>query len=82
MVSKQLDYNKPICSTSTEGFNTYILLPRTREDSYTTIGYDWFNITKGEWNSCVCWKTKEEAVKCYRNVRNCEIKVETFKGEG
>lgn len=74
-MTQTIDYNKPICSTSVDGLNTYILLPRTREDSYTIIGYDWFNITTFQWNSCVCWKTKEEAVECYGRVRNCEIEL-------
>lgn len=76
MSESTLDYNKPICSTSTDGNNTYILLERTHEDSYGIKGYDWYNITANKWNSCVCWKTKEEAVSVYRNVRNCKISVE------
>lgn len=72
-IMKELDYSKPICSISIDGLDTYILLPRTYECSYTPIGYDWFSIIRNEWNSCVCWKTKEEAVECYSNVRNCEL---------
>lgn len=74
----ELDYNKPICAASVDGLNIYVLLPRTHENSYRVKGYDWFNIGSGGWNSCVCWKTKEEAVGCYSNVRNCKIKAEVL----
>lgn len=72
---KQIDYSKPIMSTSTDGSNIYILLPVGKERSYDIIGYDWFNITKSEWNSCRNFKTVQEAIDCYSNVTNCEIEL-------
>lgn len=76
---KELDYNKPICATSGETLSTHILLPRMEGKCYSTVGYDWFDITLGDWNSCAWWKTKEEAVQHYKDwnytVRNCELKV-------
>lgn len=76
---KELDYNKPICAEDGAEQRKYILLPRIEGKCYTVVSYDWFCTEINDWNSCACWKTKEEAVKFYREwgytVRNCEIKV-------
>lgn len=45
----------------------YLLIPQKGKDKngYEIIGYDWFNVYKGEYNSSHCWKTAEEAIDCY-----------------
>lgn len=69
---KVIDYTKPIISDS-NGF-TYILLPQIEEGSYKVVGYNWFDIINGKYNSCVFFETPQEACTyCYSNARNMEI---------
>lgn len=56
-----------------------ILLPRTEHDSYEVIGFDWFNLTMGCWNSCRCFKTVEEAIAERDEAFNVEIRSERTK---
>lgn len=72
---EQIDYSKPIMSTSVDGASTFLLLPVCKEGSYKVVGYNWFNITLGQWNSCSTFKTAQEAINCYSNVKNCEIEL-------
>jgi hypothetical protein len=63
-----LDYSKPI-GAFTRSKSTLILIPcLDNKDSYKISGYNWFDITKGEWNSCCFFKTPQEAVSSYRNI--------------
>lgn len=73
----QLDYSKPIMATLTGG-DICILLPQIAENRYTITGYNWFNIYKGEYNSCSCFYSPQEAVLYYRkyNPKNCELIVQ------
>lgn len=71
---KQLDLTKPICATTDFGDKTlYLLLPTNRDNSYEFRGYNWLNVDTGKWNSCKDFKTVDEAIKTYSNVRNCTI---------
>ncbi len=70
-----LDLTKPICATSRDGTQTYLLLPSNVDKRYAFRGYDWFNPVTGAYNSCMNYKTVEEAIKYYSNVRNCSISV-------
>ena len=81
-----IDYNKPIFCI--RGRDIEILLPvqvttkmvdkNMGETTYEIIGYDWFNITDGHWNSCKCWHTPEEAVAKRPHVSNANFHI----GEG
>ena len=61
----ELDYSKPIIATNDK--YTYLLLPVYVADSFRLNGFDWFDIRSGKINSCVSWKTPQEAVEAYRN---------------
>lgn len=76
-----LDYSKPIVAfyrdTSTPA---HLLLPcmETRSDKceYGIIGYNWFMIDSGSWNSVATWKSPEEAVDSYDDtydIRNVDL---------
>lgn len=70
-----LDYSKPIKATK-DGM-VLLLLPFIREGSYEVIGYNWFNMTEGGWNSCAVWETPEQAVLAYKNyaISNADITI-------
>jgi hypothetical protein len=55
--------------------NRYILLPTIAPGNYDIIGYNWFDIKEGKYNSCACWSTKEAAIAMYKNrgVKEVEI---------
>ena len=72
-----IDFNRPIFTLGDAG-TLEILLPvqtanDTEDDTYTIIGYDWFNLTAGCWNSSYCWATPELAIKDRANVFNGSI---------
>ena len=72
-----LDYSKPIIAKSVSG-KRYLLLPTCYDNSFKFRGYDWLDIKVGKWNSCVNWKTAEEAVKSYEKmyeISNYEFEV-------
>ena len=72
----KLDYSKPIVAKNSNGY-THLLLPYI-EDSYKILGYDWFNLDEGKFNSCVHWKTPQEAIDSYsenHTVTNAELTV-------
>jgi len=65
-----LDYNKPIFAKPVDllnrgSKNLYALLPMIEPMKYKIIGYNWFDLSTGKWNSCHTWATKQEAVKAY-----------------
>ena len=62
-MENEIDYNKLIFSKHCNGL--YVLLPSTEERGYRIVGYNWFSLKNHSWNSCCCWKTKEEAVAAY-----------------
>lgn len=68
---KRLDFSKPIIASRND--IKYLLLPQIEKGKdYDVIGYNWFNVTSGSYNSCAFFKTAEEAIKCYRNT-GCTI---------
>lgn len=57
-------YNKPIIAS--RGDKTCLLLPHIgprREP----LGYDWFDLDNGRWNSSMHWDTAEQAIEAYKN---------------
>ncbi len=43
-----------------------LLLPQMgKETGYEIIGYNWFNLTTGKYNSCSFFKTAKEAIDSY-----------------
>lgn len=57
---EKLDYSKPIVAEF--GEVKHILLPQLGGYRYEIKGYNWFDINKGKYTSCMHWKTPEEAV--------------------
>jgi hypothetical protein len=75
-VPKQaLDYSKPIFARATADIDIYLLLPQIAQGSYEVIGYNWFNLTKGEYNSCITFSTIVEALKVYKRHYNATITI-------
>jgi len=77
-MKKALDYSKPIKAISKGLGFTYLLLPQIEPHSYKVIGYNWFNVDSGEYNSAECWKTPEEAIKYYsadHKIINCTVRL-------
>ena len=63
---KKIDYNKPIFARQTTGGIVFMLLPQIQL-GYTHSGFNWFNLADGSYNSCVFWKTPEQAVEAYQS---------------
>lgn len=61
--NNELDYSQPIAAVR-KGV-TYLLLPQIEKDDYSIIGYNWFNIAEGEYNSATTWSKAKDAVDCY-----------------
>lgn len=54
--------NQPIVNFNCDAVE--LLLPCLKEEgSYITYGYNWFNITTGEWSSCCFFSTVEAAIQ-------------------
>ena len=73
----ELDYSKPIVAENKEDDIKFILLP-LKNRNYKIIGYDWFNVKTGEYNSDMCIVDAREAVKMYDvsySVYNVEIQL-------
>ena len=70
-----LDFNKPI-TAERDGIQ-YLLLPSAKNNNYEIIGYNWFCLKSGKWNSCSTWKTPEEAIRAYSgyNINNVTINI-------
>jgi hypothetical protein len=43
-------------------YGTEILLPVLENHGYRIIGYNWFNLSKGQWGSCATWETVDAAI--------------------
>ena len=69
----ELDYSKPTKAVKDQC--THLLLPVTEQDSYRVIGYKWFNVKKGKWNSSYIWATPQEAIQyyCSYKITNTEV---------
>ncbi len=61
----ELDYSKPIIAIGKDSY-LVMLIPTHKDGIYNIAGYDWVKMSDGSLNSCCCWKTAEEAVRCYR----------------
>lgn len=82
----ELDYNRPIIAIA-ENNDIMLLLPQIAKSDnhipglsidYDLIGYNWFNIRTGKYNSQFFWKDPENAVNSYKNkyeVRNADINI-------
>ena len=76
----ELDYEKAVVAAKkgVDGQTSSVLLvSNCNAKSYDVKGYDWIKLTDGKFNSCYCFKTKKEAVDCYRemgyNIRNIDF---------
>lgn len=50
----------------------YLLVPQLEKNNmYNIIGYNWFNLTTGSYNSCSFYRTPQEAVDSY-GIANCK----------
>lgn len=56
----ELDYSKPIAAFRNE--TEYLLIPKTAKESYKVIGYDWFCVRTGVYNSCSFSTVKEACI--------------------
>jgi hypothetical protein len=56
------------------GGGKYILLPNIVPHSYKVIGWNWFNLEEGEWNSCL-FETKEHAIEAYKKRGITKVKI-------
>lgn len=70
-LGSELDYGKPVAAT--DGRMVEILMPVKKAGSYEIIGYDWFNLTDGVWNSTICFKTPEIAVESRQSYEAYEV---------
>ena len=72
-----IDLSLPIFA-ETRGNNPliYILIPQIApRKAYRIIGYNWFSISEGRYNSCSFFKTAEQAISEY------EASYKIFNGE-
>jgi len=76
---QEIDYNKPIQAVG--GGATYILIPSRKQGTYTIIGYDWYNITEGHWNSTACWENPQRAVEAYSYYEISNLDTPSLKAE-
>ena len=63
---QQLDRSRPIFASPRIGTDELILLPQMEPNmNYRIIGYNWFSIKSGEYNSCVCYESIDAAILSY-----------------
>lgn len=81
-----LDYNRPIIAIAENKIDIMLLLPQIEKNNnlvpglrdYNLIGYNWFNIRTGKYNSQFFWKDPVDAVNSYKikyEVRNADINI-------
>jgi hypothetical protein len=71
-----LNFDLPIfAETITGETELYLLMPQICKSDYTIIGYNWFRLKDGRYNSSSFFKTASEAIECYQ----CGHKI--FNGE-
>ena len=59
--ANELDRTQPIVAE--KGHALYLLLPHVKKKpAYNIDGYDWFDLNKGEFNSCYHFKSVEDAI--------------------
>lgn len=64
---REVDLSRPIIAE--DGKNVELLLPQIEKGSYKIVGYNWFNLTVGQYNSCATFKTVEAAIRARSNCR-------------
>ena len=64
---KALNFDLPIFAETTSGEpETYLLMPQiSKSRGYVIVGYNWFRVAKGTYNSCSFFKTPREAINAY-----------------
>ena len=76
---KALDYSKPIMAFGEDGVEC-LMLPHITADSYNFIGYDWFALDRGCYNSRMYWVSPNLAVDNYKvagyTIKNVKLVVE------
>ena len=60
-----LNFNKPIYAKDSN--IKYILLPQIKKGNTEIVGYNWFNMITGKYNSCCFFNTAQEAIDCYND---------------
>ena len=70
-----ISHDKPIIAETLEG-KKFLLLPVHEEGSYSFIGYDWFDIDEGRWNSSCKHKTVDDALRSYSYYKIYNAKIE------
>lgn len=76
---KELNYSQPIIAELDTIGSKYLLIPHIKEGHYGIVGFDWLNISTGEYNSCRYFETPQEAVRSYSGsyeVYNATLQVE------
>ena len=64
-VKRPLNYDKPIIAESKDG-DKYLLLPQiSKNNGYKIIGYNWFRIVSGRYNSSCFFGSVAEAIGDY-----------------
>lgn len=63
--ANQIRKDRPIFCKNIKNGNVYLLLPQIGA-KYEVIGYNWFNIKAGRYNSCTFFETVEQAIACYK----------------
>lgn len=64
-----LDIAKPIGCKLTSTGKVSLLIPEIKAtgpdeaEGYDIVGFNWFDPTTGEYLSCYCWETLDEALK-------------------
>ena len=66
---KAIDFDLPIfAETITGKLERYLLMPQiSKAKGYVIVGYNWFNIKEGSYNSCAFFKTPRAAMEEYES---------------
>lgn len=66
---KPLDYGRPIVAIGGgPASSTFLLMPhKSEKNTYEVIGYNWFDLDKGEFKSSISWQTPQGAVEAYKD---------------
>lgn len=74
----ELDYSRPIVAEG-PGVLSLLMPQISKDDGYSVVGYNWFKLNEGAYQSCRFWDTPEEAVKAYTGsytIKNVTLTVE------
>ncbi len=73
-----ISHDNPIIAETSEG-KKYLLVPIHERSSYEIIGYDWFDIDEGRYNSCCQHKTVDDALRSYSNYKIYNAKINSWR---